>query len=82
MDREGYIKEAKKQLGDEKVYEEDSNDVAPLLKTTNEVIAKIRKRADLKKENLDYFIMKDTKFVRFYLLCRIHKRLHNSKVCQ
>ena len=42
-DREDYIKEAEKQLGDEQVYEEVSNDAAPLLKTINEVIAKIRK---------------------------------------
>ena len=42
-DREDYIKELEKQLGDEKVYEEVSNDAAPLLKTINEVIVKIRK---------------------------------------
>ena len=42
-DREDYIKEAEKQLGDEEVYEEVSNDAAPLLKTINEVIVKIRK---------------------------------------
>ena len=55
-DREGYIKEAEKQLGDEEVYEEVSNDTVPLLKTINEVIAKIRKRGDLKSDKLDYFI--------------------------
>ena len=76
-DREDYIKEAEKQLSDEQVYEEVSNDAAPLLKTINEVNAKIRKRGDLKRDNLDYFIMKDTKFARFYLLPKIHKRLHN-----
>ena len=76
-DREDHIKEAEKQLGDEEVYEEVSNDAAPLLKTINEVIAKIRKRGDLKRDNLDYFIMKDTKFARFYLLPKIHESLHN-----
>ena len=76
-DREDYIKEAEKQLGDEEVYEEVSNDAAPLLKTINEVNAKIRKRGDLKRDNLDYFIMKDTKFARFYLLPKIHESLHN-----
>ena len=76
-DREDYIKEAEKQLGDEEVYEEVSNDAAPLLKTINGVIAKIRKRGDLKRDTLDYFIMKDPKFARFYLLPKIHKRLHN-----
>ena len=76
-DREDYIKEAEKQLGDEEVYEEVSNDAAPLLKTINGVIAKIRKRGDLKRDTLDYFIMKYPKFARFYLLPKIHKRLHN-----
>ena len=76
-DREDYIKEAEKQLGDEKVYEEVSNDAAPLLKTINEIITKIRKRGDLKRDYLDYFIMNDPKFSRFYLLTKIHKRLHD-----
>ena len=75
--REDYIKEAEKQLGDEEVYEEVSNDAAPLLKTINGVIGKIRKQDDLKRDTLDYFIMKDPKFARFYLLPKIHKRLHN-----
>ena len=67
-DREDYIKGPEKQLGDEEVYEEVTNDAAPLLKTINGVIAKIGKRGDLKKDTLDYFIMKDPKFARFYLL--------------
>ena len=78
-DREDYIKEAEKQLGDEQVYEEVSNDAAPLLKTINEVIAKIRKRGDLKRDNLDLFNMKDPKFAKFYLLPKIHKRLYNVR---
>ena len=76
MGQKDYIKEAKKQLGDEEVYEVSIN-VTPLLKTINEVIAKIRKRSDLKSDNLYYFIMKDPKFARFYVLLKIHKRLHN-----
>ena len=79
---EDHIKEAEKQLGDEEVYEEVSNDVPPLLETITAVIAKIRKRGDLKRDNLDYFIMKDPKFARFYLLPKIHKRLHNAQVDQ
>ena len=38
---------AEKQLGDEKVYEKVSNDAAPLPKTINKIITKIRKRDDL-----------------------------------
>ena len=73
-DREDYIKKAEKQLGDEQVYEEVSNDAAPLLKAINDVIAKIRKQGDLKRHNLDYFIMKDPKCARFYLLPKV---IHN-----
>ena len=76
-DREDYINEAEKQLDDEEVYEEVSNDAKPLLKTINEVIAKIRKQGDLKRDNLDYFIMKDPKFAKFYLLPKIYNRLNN-----
>ena len=36
--REDYIKETEKQLGDEQIYEEISNEAAPLLETINEVI--------------------------------------------
>ena len=79
-DREDYIKEAEKQLGDEEVYEEVSNDAAPLLKTINEIITKIRKRGDLKRDYLGYFIMKDPKFSRFCLLTKIRKRLHDVPV--
>ena len=76
-DREDYIIKAEKQLGDEEVYEEVFNDAAPLLKTINAAIGKISKWDDLKRDNSDYFIMKDPKFARFYLLHKIHKRLHN-----
>ena len=81
-DREDYIKEAEKQLGDEQVYEEVSNDAAPLLKTINEVIAKIRKLSDLKRNNLDYFSIKDPKFARFYLLLKFIKGYIMSQVDQ
>ena len=32
---------------------------------------------DLPKDTLDYFLVKDPKFARFYLLPKIHKRLHD-----
>ena len=76
-DRQDYIKEAVIQLGDEQVYEEVSNDAVPLLITINEAMVEIRKRSDLKRNNLDYCIMKEPKFARSYILPKIHKRLHN-----
>ena len=47
------------------------------METINEVIAKRREWRDLKRDNLDYFIMKNTKFPSFYHLPNTHKRLHN-----
>ena len=72
--------EAEKQLGNEEAYEEVFNNSEPLLKTINAVTAKVRKLGDLKRDNLDYFIMKDPKFTRFYLLSKINKRLDNVLV--
>ena len=31
----------------------------------------------MSKDTLDYFLVKDPKFVRFYLLPKIHERLHD-----
>ena len=76
-DREDYIKEAKKQLGDSDVSEEVPDDPEPLISTIHRTIEKIRKRGDLKKETIKYFEVKDPKFARFYLLPKIHKRLNN-----
>ena len=47
-DGEDYIKQEEKQLEDGEVYEEVSNKCAPLLKIINAVIAKIKKRGDVK----------------------------------
>ena len=76
-DREDYIKEAEKQLGVSDVYEEVPDDAEPLISTIHTTLEKIRKRGDLKKENIQYFEVKDPKFARFYLLPKIHKRLHD-----
>ena len=40
-------------------------------------LEKIRIRGDLSNDTLNYFLVKDPKFARFYLLPKIHKRLHN-----
>ena len=40
-------------------------------------LEKIRIRGDLYNDTLNYFLVKDPKFARFYLLTKIHKRLHN-----
>ena len=38
---------------------------------------KIRIQSDLSNETLNYFLVKDPKFARFYLLPKIQKCLHN-----
>ena len=76
-DREDYIKEAEKQLGYKDIYEEVCNDPEPFVSTIHKAIEKIRKRGDLKADTIKYFIVKDRKFARFYLLPKIHKRLHD-----
>ena len=76
-DREDYLKEAHKQLSDEYVYEEVTNDPSTLENTIFTALNKIRARGNLSADNLEYFFNKDPKFARFYLLPKIHKRLHN-----
>ena len=60
-----------------KYNEEVINDLQPLINTFHRAVEKIRKRGDLSAENIKYFIVKDPKFARFYLLSKIHKRLDN-----
>ena len=76
-DREDYIKEVEKQLGDSDVYEEVPDDSEALISTIHRTIEKIRKRGDLKRETVKYFEVKDPKFARFYLLLKGHKLLNN-----
>ena len=59
------------------MYEEVSNDRNVLVNTIIKVLEKIRLRGDLLSDTLNYFAVEDPKFARFYLLPKIHKRLHN-----
>jgi len=57
-DRDDYLKEAGKQLGDEKVYEHLNEDaVSPLIKVVKSCISNIDKRGDISRETLDYFLV-------------------------
>ena len=75
-DRDDYIKEAEKQLGDKDIYEEVCNHPGPLIITRHEAIENFRKRGDLNADTIKYFMVKDPKFARFYLLPKIYKRLY------
>ena len=71
-----YIKETEKQLGDKDIYEV-CNDPGPLIITIHKAIEKIRKRDDLNTDTIKYFMVKDPKFARFYLVPKIHEQLHD-----
>ena len=43
----------------------------------NHSFRKICLRGDLSSDTLNYFAVEDPKFARFYLLPKIHKRLHD-----
>ena len=77
-DREDYLIEAhKKQLPHEELYEEVANDSSTLGSTIFTAPNKIKARGYLSADTLEYFFDKYPKFARFYLLPKIHKRLHN-----
>ena len=65
------------QLEDKDVYEEVPNDTSILINTIMHALEKIRIGRGFPNDTLNYFLVKDPKFARFYLLPKIHKRLYN-----
>ena len=57
------------------MYKQVPGDPSALANTFIKALEKIRLRGDLSKHTLDYFLVKDPKFARFYLQHKIHKRL-------
>ena len=76
-DREVYLKEASNQLEDKDVYEEVQDNPSIFINTIVRALEEFRIRVDLSNDTLNYFLVKDSKFARFYLLSKIHKRLHH-----
>ena len=76
-DRDDYIQKTEKQLSGKEIYVEVSNDPHPFMNTIHRAVQKIRKRGDLSTDHIKYFMVKDSKFARFYFLPKIHKRLEN-----
>ena len=76
-DRDDYIKEDEKQIVDKDTYEEVCNDLETLISTIHKATEKTRKRGDLNAGVTKYFMVKDPKFARFYLLPKIQKQLHH-----
>ena len=73
--REDYLAETEKQLDDKNVYKKEVE--GSLEKTIKGVLGKVRKRGDISDSTLDYFLVNNPKLGRFYLLPKIHKRLHD-----
>ena len=59
------------------MYEEVPNYPKVLINTIMKVVEKIRLLGDLSSDTRNYFLVKDPKFARFYLLPKIHKGLHD-----
>ena len=77
-EKRNYINEAEKHLGVLDVYEEVSDDSEPLIHTLLTILRKVRNRRDLKKENIQYFEVKDPISAELrILLPKIHKQLHD-----
>ena len=76
--REDYLKEAYKELDDKEMYEQVPDNLSVLANTLIKALEKLRLQGDLLKDTLDYFLVKNPKFARFYLLPKIHKGLHNA----
>ena len=74
--KEDYLKEAEEQLSCKEMYEEVTVDPSPIIETMRRTLEKIRKRGDIDSNTLKYFDVEEPKFGRFYLLPKIHKRLH------
>ena len=67
-DHEDCLKEASKQLEDKEVYLELPNNSSVLMSTIFKFLEKIRKHGNLSQDNLNYFLVKDPTFARFYFL--------------
>ena len=77
-DREDFSREANSQLSDKDVYREIKGDAeGPPMNVIKSVLRKVRKRGDISDETSDCFLVNNPKLGRFYLLPKIHKRLHN-----
>ena len=53
------------------------DDPGPLISTIHETIEKIQKRDELNADTIKFFLVKNPTFACFYLLRKIHNRLHD-----
>ena len=77
-EREDYLKEAEEQLSCKEMYEAVTDDPSYLINVLHRTLEKTQKKDDIDTNTLKYFDVEETKFGRFYLLPKIHKRLHSG----
>ena len=67
-DREDYLQEASKQLGEAITYEKVIGDcVSPLISTVKKYLLEINKKGDISEETLDYFLVENPRLGLFYM---------------
>ena len=80
-DREDYLMEAYRQLHDKEVYKQVPDDPSVFANNLMKKEKLFRKNKSVGeifwKGTLDYYLVKDPKFSRFFLLLEIDKRLHD-----
>ena len=63
-DRKDYLKEAEKQVGDKKTYEEFSSDpVSPCISIVKGCLSRVKNRGDIPNETLEYFFINKRKLL-------------------
>ena len=78
-DKDDYLAEARTQLKDKDVCQGLKGNIeGPLEKIIENVLRKVRNRKDISDEILDYFLVNNPKFGRFYLLPKTQQRLYNE----
>ena len=77
-DKDDYIKECDKQLGDQSVYE-PCNDFKPTIinNKIKSILTKMKSSKEIDKKIFEYLLVKKPQLGRFYLLPKIHKRTFN-----
>ena len=82
-DRDDYVKEAQKELGDRNVYRKVSYKeklLSELVDNSNCFFKELKRKGCISDKTLKYFTyeyQKATNLGKFYLLPKIHKRLNN-----
>ena len=78
-DKDDYLREADNHLSDTGIYAECDFDHLPALQSviSDYTLSNIKRRGDINEDTLKFFNIANPRLGRFYLLPKIHKRLHS-----